>query len=148
HFIVTLTTLLVCYAYYFSVQKIMKLRFLNSQNSIEIKYYSNFIEHFKTILEQLAHITTPVQIKHITQNFLTKNIGIPSEYISLYLRSLEHAHQKNNESWLYHYDHHTYLCVESTLTQLPTSAVLRDYLLRSKILIKDDLEFTQFYEQD
>lgn len=147
---VSLSTLLLTYGLYFSSQRIIKLRFLNVRNHIEIKYDSNFIQNFKDILEQLAHVTTLNQVRHITQNFFKQELEIPPGHTFLFVRTLERDQLANkmDEETIGPEKHYIYLSTENMLSRLPENEAVREMIYQLKVLIRDELEFTNFYQQD
>ncbi len=146
--LISISTLLFTYALYFSVRRMLGLRFLNIKNHVETKYDSNFIIEFKNILDQFAHISTLVQVKHIVQTFFKTSLSIPKDKVQLYLRQVELTTSSKDLDPLDPLHHHMQLCVENMLTQLPKSEEIKQILYQSKIFIKDELEYTNFYEGD
>ncbi|MBA3954201.1 sigma 54-interacting transcriptional regulator [Candidatus Dependentiae bacterium] len=142
--LLNLSTILESYAIYHCCKSIIRLRFLNFSNHVVERAPFNFINDFKDILEQLSHVTALKELAHITQNFFTAAFTIPAGRTRLYVRKTELDSKDDT-----HYDLalittkvENFLANHDLMTS-PAGALLR----QSKIFIKDELEFTNFYEE-
>ncbi len=142
--LLNLSTFLESYTIYHCYKSILRLRFLNFSNHVVERAPFNFINDFKDILEQLSHVTALKELAHITQNFFTAAFTIPAGRTRLYVRKTELDSKDDT-----HYDLalittkvENFLANHDLMTS-PAGALLR----QSKIFIKDELEFTNFYEE-
>ena len=142
--LLNLSTVLESYAIYHCCKSIIRLRFLNLSNHVAERAPFNFINDFKDILEQLCHVTALKELAHITQNFFKAAFTIPAGRTRLYVRKTELAYTDDA-----HYDLalitakvENFLANHDQMT-CPVATLLR----QSKIFIKDELEFTNFYEK-
>ncbi len=145
---ICMSTLILTYALYFSIRRMLGLRFLNIRNHVETKYDSNFIREFKDILDQFAHITTLNQVKQIVLTFFKSSLDVPKGQAQLYVRHIDHMTSLHETETPDPQAHHIHLCVENTLTQAPGAQEIKQMFYETKIFIKDELEFTNFYEPD
>lgn len=135
---VTASTLILSYAIYYSVKKVLGIRFLNVNTHVQSKPNINLIHNFKHIVEQLSHVTCIQEVCHITQTFFKDAFDIPLHKSQLYIRTGD-AQAAVTDA----HAHNISTAVENFLTT--HNNVIREYIHKSKILIYDELEFTNFY---
>ncbi len=123
----------------------MGLRFLNLSDHVQAKHNFNFITDFKDILEDLGKVTNVRELTHISQSFLKSGFGIPANRTKLYLRKLN-KHQEDGD----HNDQvNTALKVENfLLANSSENSLVLETLRQKKVLIKDEIEFSNFYEEN
>ena len=120
-------------------RRMLGLRFLNFNPQVQTPVDINFMENFKVILEQFSHVTNLQELNHITQHFFKEAFSIPLNRTYLYIRNL------GLETKTYLDDRNTiYSTVETFMATHPTN--ICDYLKRSKIVVYDELAFSNFYE--
>lgn len=134
--ILSCCTLLFCYSIYHCINKILGLRFLNSRDQVDAPQRIDFVNTFKETLDTLGKATQLEELTHITQQFFKEAFGIRTSDISLIIR--ENAHQKNPhvssiEQFIENFmkNHESGVC---------------NLIQKSKILLYDELTFTNFYE--
>ncbi|MFZ5954348.1 MAG: sigma 54-interacting transcriptional regulator [Candidatus Dependentiae bacterium] len=115
----------------------MVLRFLNFENHVQTTSQFNFIDNFKDTLAQLSQATNLRELSHIAQTFFKQALEVPTGKTTLYFR----ANNQKAETELPKVEH----AVEALLNS--DNQELNSYLLNSKILIYDEIDFTNFYEQ-
>jgi transcriptional regulator with PAS, ATPase and Fis domain len=135
---VTVSTLILSYAMYYSVNKVLGIRFLNVNTHVQSKPNLNLIHNFKYIVEQLSHVTCIPEVGHITQTFFKEAFDIPLHKSQLYIRM-----QETQPGPVDPHTHTMSTIVENFLTTHNNS--IREYIYKSKILIYDELEFSNFY---
>lgn len=135
----TLATVLCAYAMYFCSKKILGLRFLNMRSDVKAKEEFNFLARFKDVLEQLGQATSMRELGHLTQTFFHLAFDVPLGRTKLYFRQMESGKQ-NSESG------ETRAKVERFIAMAESIGVMNE-LRASKILIHDDIEFSNFYLQ-
>lgn len=121
----TISSILISYALYYCCKKMVGLRFLNLKDHVETKDKFNFINDFKDIIEELSYIKTPNELIHITQTFFKVAFDIPISKTKLYIRDINNLDSIENFI-ISHQD---------------------KYLKNSKLFIKDEIEFSNFYQE-
>ncbi len=140
-----LSAIAVNYIFYICSRRIMKLRFLNLYEDVQVKYDSEFIKYFNDALAGLAKATALYQVETVTKNFVREAFEIPFEKTLVFVRPLR-SNQALPELDLY--QEGLQLTIENHLANAPQNQALRALLEQSKILVLDDLEFTYFYQPD
>jgi transcriptional regulator with PAS, ATPase and Fis domain len=140
--IISAATILLAYASYYCITKVMGLRFLNSTNHIDSKPKMYFIKQFKTTLEQLGHAENMQEISYIAQTFFNETLHIPLHTTSLHLRN---KNLINNQINLDKYERME-LIVEQFM-QAHSQSICR-FIDEQEILIYDNITFSNFYEDD
>lgn len=136
--IITISTLILAYAIYYSVNKVFGIRFLNVNTHVQSKPNINLIHNFKNVVEQLSHVTGFTEVSRITQLFFKESFDIPLHKSHLYVR-LQESHIAD----FHERSQHMIAQVEAFLTN--QTHAMREYLYKSKILMYDELEFSNFY---
>lgn len=136
---ITLTTLALTYAIFFCTRKLIGLRFLNVKDHVETVYNLNFVKDFKKTLGDLSQVSNVNELKHISLQFFKNMFEIPQEKVHFYIRNNDTSEQPDDQK---------HLAIERFLS-LGTAdqQVLIDFLYNSKILIRDEIEFSAFYEE-
>jgi len=148
-FLTATSTVITSFGFYLFAKAITRLRFLNTTSHIETPYDSNFIIEFKNTLGELAHVTTLSHMRHVTTTFFAQTLDIKPEDVNLFFRSSAPAiiHKTNNEPSTLLHDK-IVIAVENLLSQHEMHEEIKNFLQNDKILIRDELEFTNFYEQN
>lgn len=136
--IIGISTALLTLALYFCARKIIGLRFLNFQNHVQEHHRFNFIDGFKDTLEELAKATSMSELGHISQAFFKSAFEIPSNRVSLHLRSLNPEKTSKKEI------HEIETITETFLSN--TDPELEKCINKVKILIYDEIDFNNFYD--
>ncbi|MBI2775013.1 sigma 54-interacting transcriptional regulator [Candidatus Dependentiae bacterium] len=142
--VVSISTILLTMAFYFSAKKIIGLRFLNFQEHVQTAPHFNFIDDFKNVLEQLSFATTKQELAHITVNFFKGAFYLPANRISLHLRRLPNAEMTKDEYGTLEWREsivENFVCNHDEAT-----CDIALYLQKAKILIADEIAFSNFYE--
>jgi hypothetical protein len=141
-----LSNLAFTYGLYFCMRRMTRLRFLNIKDHVEVHYDIDFAKQFKEVLIELGSATTINQIKRMTASFFERVLQIPIGKSFLHVRSLilEDLDQEDDvgceETLAYR--------IEQIIHQMDQSEPLKRFLYSSQILIRDELEFTNFYEKN
>lgn len=136
---VSLSNMLLTLAVFYCTRKIIGLRFLNFKNHVQSPNKFNFIDNFKTILEQLSHVTTLHELGHICQGFFKEGFNIPINRTMLYIRKVRAQDQELPES--------TNRIPSLVETFIGTQDNIGTFIKQSKILIYDEIAFSNFYEE-
>jgi hypothetical protein len=136
--LLSLSTILCSCVMYYCYKRIMRLRFLNVKRQVESNAKFNVITDFKDTFNQLTHITSSIELLHITQSFFSIAFGIPIDKVKLYMRKTisnqyDMAINREVKHFLTWYD-------------IPPIDIGR-YLHQERILIKDEIEFSNFYDE-
>lgn len=138
--ITCISTILLTYAIYYCARKMVGLRFLNLKDHVESIKKNPFIDGFKHVLEQLGHATTIKELSHITQTFFKDTFAIPVGRTHLYVRQIKPHKQSMNSYPLSRIESE----VETFIAA--SNSELLDQLQHTKILIHDELAFSDFYQ--
>lgn len=136
---VSLSNLLLIIAVFYCTRKIISLRFLNFKNHVQSPTKFNFIDNFKTILEQLSHVTTLHELGHICQGFFKEGFGIPINRTMLYIRKVRAQDLELPAA--------TSRIPSLVETFIATQEPINTFIKQSKILIYDEIAFNNFYEE-
>jgi transcriptional regulator of acetoin/glycerol metabolism len=139
----TVSTLLLVYALYIASRKLFGLRFLNIKKHVENNQKFNFIDDFKGFLEQLSYVTTANELIHVSQHFFHKAFGVPVKHVSLHIRGPELEELEDNAKKKNYIASITENFIINTLYQ---NEELLDFFRKTKIIIKDEIAFSNFYE--
>ncbi len=139
----TISTLFSTAIMFFVMRRIMGLRFLNLRKDVESREKFNFLSQFRDILEQLSYATALKEIAHLTQTFFQTAFGIPLGRTRLYIRKGE---PEKDDAGSYDMANIS-TKVEQFLSKHEHKAILQA-LSSSQIFIRDEIHFTQFYEED
>lgn len=134
---VGISTTLLTSVIFLCIKRIMVLRFLNFENHVKTSNRFNFIDNFKDTLAQLSQADNVKELNQTTQAFFKQALGISTGKTTLYFRTLN----PKVETELPQIEH----SVETLLNNQDHD--LNSYLLNAKILIYDEIDFTNFYEQ-
>ncbi len=150
--VVTISTLLIAFAAFYTTKKLMLLRLFNFIAHVQSKKKYNFINNFKDILEQLGQSTSLNELIHITKTFFKDSLHISTGRTSLYIRKLDSA--KNNDAQIIQNGdnankiHEAKIeIIENFINSIDNSET-NNLLKQSKVLIYDEIDFSNFYEEN
>jgi transcriptional regulator with GAF, ATPase, and Fis domain len=136
---VTLSTIFLTSGIVYCSRRILGYRFLNFKSHVQSSVDINFMENFKTTLEQFSRVSNMQELGHITQSFFKEAFGIPINRTHLYIRNLnsyEHRPRYDNDT--------IYPIVETFMGT--HSKQMCNFINQSKMLAYDELAFSNFYE--
>ncbi len=139
----TLSAMLSTYPLYFVGRRMLGLRFLNLRKDVESKEKFNFLSQFRDILEQLSYATALKELAHLNQAFFQAAFNIPLGRTRLYIRKAEAEKDDHGFFDIAHISAN----VESFIGKSDNQPIMR-LLNSSKIFIRDEIEFSHFYEGD
>jgi len=142
------STLLIAYGFYFFAKRMMRLRFLNARSHTETTYDKDFIIKFKKTLEELAQVTTLAHMRHVTDTFFKNTLEIPADKVNLFFRSSAPKVILEDDETVSLSENELNAAVEKLLSEHEQQKEIKQFLYKHKILILDELEFTNFYEKD
>jgi transcriptional regulator with PAS, ATPase and Fis domain len=140
--IIGVSTILLTCALFYCIKRVIGLRFLNFNTHVQSMRHLHFIDDFKEVLEQLSHTTTLNELGQITQHFFKNAFDIPRNRTALYIRNTTHIDQVSSSPEISK--------LETTVEQFMTThdAIICDYISHIKVLIHDEIAFSNFYEED
>lgn len=140
---IAFSTMIMTYAIYFCARKMMGLRFLNITKQVEAPQRRfNFIDDFKQVLEQLSKVTTIAELNYITQYFFKEAFNLPDNAATLSVRALEGTEPSIEEE-----ASKVSITVENFIQMIKyDNPDISAWLKETKVFIKDEIEFTNFYE--
>ena len=139
----SLSAMLSTYPIFFVSRRLLDLRFLNNRNDVESKEKFNFLSQFKDILEQLSYATALKELAHLNQTFFLAAFKIPLGRTRLFIRKTEP--DKDNHGY---YDIiNISTKVEQFISKADNQEAL-EILKDTKIYIRDEIEFSHFYDGD
>ena len=83
----SISEILITCAIFYSIKKVMCLRFLNIEDPQLSKKGFNFIHDFRTILEQFSYVTSTKELGHIAQSFFKDAFHIPKQKTYLHIKN-------------------------------------------------------------
>jgi hypothetical protein len=134
----TLSTIFLTATTYFCTRKLVGTRFLNIKDHVETTYNFNFVKNFKKTLSELSHVTNLSELQHISQQFFHNAFDIPTEKLHLFIRDDEPDNK---------HDEKKRLTIEYFFSGAPEQQELINYLHQAKIFIRDEIEFSAFYDE-
>lgn len=127
--LISLNTVFLTSAMYYCAFKLIGLRFLNAKDHISTTKRFNFVEHFKQVIERMGQVTTTIELKHLTQQFFRQTFAIPESHTHLVIVQDSYCDQGERK------------------INLQPESQLDEFLRRTKIITRDEIEFSAFYEQ-
>jgi hypothetical protein len=133
----SLLTIAICYC----IHRIMGLRFLNFQEHVQAPEKFDFIIDFKRVLEDLGHAASFNEMSHIIQGFFKEAFDISPSKTAFYVRKNELMSTTPQET--------RELTVKEMIVEnnLANDEAMLDVMRKSKILIKDEVVFSNFYQE-
>lgn len=137
--IISIATLILSYAIYYSITTVLGIRFLNTHNHVQSTLNINIINEFKNVLEQLSHATTIQEVSQIVQVFFKDAFNIPFRKTQLYIRPSTLDEKQSGSS-----EQSPQSIVEQFIQRHCPDVC--EYMQQEKILIYDELNFSNFYQ--
>jgi len=141
-----ISTILLTYALFYCSRQIIRLRFLNMDKHVRSPIHLNFMNKFTDLFEQLNNALNLHELTHTTQRLLQEAFSVPVRSIKIYIRPCNesNANQYTEET---NYDQDSIeKTVEAIINTKDTN--LLSYIKQSKILIYDEIDFNNFYEEN
>lgn len=135
------SNILLTYIIFYCAKKLVGLRFLNIRKHVQGPIRFNFIDNFKDVLEQMGYATNLSELTHITQKLFQTAFEIPARTVTLQIR-------ENSQSEFHNQGMTSLIAARTNLIIASPDTQLSRDILEAKILIYDEIEFSNFYEQD
>lgn len=138
----SLSNIFLNLAVLYCARKMIGLRFLNFNDHVKSHHRFNFMDDFKTILEQFSAVATLEELGHITQAFFYDSLQVPSAKTKLYIRDKQVTEFSTDDQLI---SQSTPMIVENFMDKHNKSTC--DFIFKNKILIYDEIDFSNFYEK-
>ncbi len=136
---VSLSTILITFAIYYCSRRMLGLRFLNLTRQVQAPVDINFMQNFKTFLEQFSHVTSMQELNHITQGFFKEAFEVPFNRVQLIIRQTNPKPRRPQDE-----DSSPQSLVEAFLST--HSKGMCRFIKKHGIVVYDELDFSNFYE--
>lgn len=142
------STLILTYLLYFCMQRILNVRFLNLKKSVNSLFIDiKFNEYFKEVLGYLSEVKYTYEIPQIVQIFLHKALHINEKKVDIIIK----PNPENDEKVDMVYDephsiYHIFKTLDNTFSD--TKNDFFAYLKKEHVLVFDDIDFANFYDDD
>lgn len=138
---VGLSTILINLTLLYCSRRMLGLRFLNWNNHVQAPINLNFMDNLQTILEQFSQVTTLQELGHITQRFFKEAFEVPFNRVQLHIRSKKQPYT--------HAEVYVPKSTSNAENYMDTfSPEVCSYIKQQKILVYDELAFSNYYESD
>lgn len=147
YLIIGLSNSFLAWAIYFSISKIMKLRFLNFSKNIQSPQKFKFIDHFKNFLASITQAKSLNEINYIIKTFFRESLSIDPNRVAIYYRQIafESSHLTRREPQILSQEE---AAVERLINNGLKHEKLLEYMRMQQILLYDEIEFTNFYQKE
>ncbi len=143
--VVGISTIILTITIYYGARKVMGLRFLNLYEHVRNPKGFDFMKDFKNVLEQFSHASSERELTHITQNFFKEAFNLPKRTVSLCIRDLGNSELDDQQEQEINPDNST---IENFISTHDEQQFGSTFLKKRKIVIHDELAFSNFYEHD
>jgi hypothetical protein len=142
-----ISTIILSFTVYYGARRVMGLRFLNLfEGKIKSSRNFDFMKDFKNVLEQFSHVTNEYELTPITQGFFKDAFDIPTRTIKLTLRDVDNSDYLEEKNKRPQSSDDT--IVENFISAHDELRFGEAFLQTKKIIITDELDFSNFYEHD
>lgn len=143
YIIVSITAMLGAIIALYCTQRVLRLRFLNLRRHVQSSKKFNFINNFKDTLEQLSQTTNTYELVNLTKTFFKEHLQIQPSRTSLIIRMLNKQDDYENKE-----TNNTKITIAESFINNQSNLQLFEFLKQTKILIYDEIEFSEFYENN
>lgn len=140
-FMSVVSTIILSAGLLYSARRIVNIRFLNNEEHVQAKTSIPFVDQFQVLLGNLAQANTFANLETHIQIFLATSLAIPRTKTYVYARPIgdEKIGTQNNVITT---------TVESFFSLCKERPELLDMVRQAKVLIYDEIAYTNFYTQD
>jgi hypothetical protein len=142
-----ISSTLLMFALYYSIKKIMRLRFLNFAEQIQAPFRFTFANNLRKLLPSLSKATTLNEVNTLTQLFFANTFNIDSSRFSFYFRNIERTlpfeEPETPRSLL-----QEETIVEKLINNPIKNCILLEHINKQQILMYDEVEFSEFYQKN
>jgi transcriptional regulator with GAF, ATPase, and Fis domain len=139
YIITSVSTTLLSFFLYYSIKRIILLRFLNIKAHVTSEHNFKFFENFTNVLEQLSFTTNLTDLGNATQQFFHENFNIHKEKINLYI--ISNDSYINIRTKINHANNTFYRKTKNFITSN------KEYIQKNKIIILDEIELNYSYNR-
>lgn len=143
---VSFSAIFLSMAIYHCIKRIIGLRFFGLHEHVHDDQKFNFVNDFKSVLEDLGKASNTTEVKILTQHFFHKAFSVAPENTSLSIRSLHSTdHQKNDAVTLPYQQATIETFLEIHNDKFNEDPNTLHFLQERKILIYDELAYDHFH---
>ncbi len=147
YIIIGISNAFIAAGVYFSITRIMKLRFLNFETKVQPPENIEFIDNFKTFLSTITNTKSLAEVTLLVKNFFQETFHINTNRVTIcYRNSAFYLPQSVT------YDPPVLSTCEIAFEKLVNNPVKHEQLLtimkQQQILIYDEIEFSNFYKEE
>lgn len=139
---VGISTMLLIYAIHYCISRVIGLRFLNFASHVQSSRSFDFIDDFKNVVDQLNRTTSTQELNNIIQAFFKDVFDIAPRNVTLYIRQQSQSQDTPAEQKAYK----KVEVIESFINSF--DAEIQQLLQKNRIIIFDEISFTNFYNED
>ncbi|OQA35908.1 MAG: Transcriptional regulatory protein TyrR [Candidatus Dependentiae bacterium ADurb.Bin331] len=145
--IVSMSTILLTFAFYFAAKKVIGLRFLNFHGHVQTSPHLNFIDDFKSVISQISKAVTKPELATLTSQFFKSAFGLQANRVALHIRKF--AEKKKSEiEECSTYDVNQLLVEEFLARNEKKQTTVVSCLQKNGIVVADEMAFDNFYEEN
>lgn len=138
---VSISAIFLSLTLYHCVKKIIGLRFLNVHNHVQDEKKFNFVDDFKSTLEQLGNASNISEIKLLTQHFFHKAFGVGLQNVIFIMHS-----QETKKSTEFYENHHLQTTIENFISFYHVYITKNTFYNQQEIFIYDEIAYNQFHD--
>jgi hypothetical protein len=124
---------------YFSLRRVLRLRFLNLQQQVHAPERVTFLDHFNVALEDLSKVITWDDLALKTQKFFSAAFDVPADKVIIKVRRFNDGIGQQTE---------LEKSVENFLNNCLHQENLKSFLQESKVLVYDEITCSNFYQEE
>lgn len=145
--LVSISTILLTFAFYFAAKKVIGLRFLNFHGHVQTSPHFDFIDDFKAIIGQISKAVTKPELATLTSQFFKSAFGLQANRVALHIRKC--AEKKKSEiEECSTYDVNQLLAEEFLARNEKKQTTVVSCLQKNGIVVADEMAFDNFYEEN
>ena len=145
--VVSISSILLTFAFYFAAKKVIGLRFLNFHGHVQTSPHLNFIDDFKAIIGQISKAVTKPELATLTSQFFKSAFGLQANRVALHIRKC--AEKKKSEiEECSTYDVNQLLVEEFLARNEKKQTTVVSCLQKNGIVVVDEMAFDNFYEEN
>ncbi len=137
YLVVSISTLMLCYAIYYCFHNVIKLRFMNITPHVQAPPKPHVIEDFKQVLDQLSKTSSLQELVHITQTFFKYAFQLPINTITLTIRDHQATNPLSSKGYF----------IEQFLSQY-ADYTKENHSTQNNVFMYHEITFDNFYHEN
>lgn len=134
-----ISALFLTISIYFSLRRVLRLRFLNLQQQVHAPERVTFLDHFNVALEDLSKVITWDDLALKTQKFFAAAFDVPADKVVIKVRRFNEGIGQQTE---------LEKSIENFLNNCLHQESLKKFLQESKVLVYDEITCSNFYQEE